>query len=73
MTRELLTRILGPGLHELLCDDCFERLDAYVDLQLFGAAADEAVPGLRAHLEGCEACLEEYEGLLHLAGARAYA
>lgn len=56
-------RLLGPSEPEVGCDECFAEIDRYVDLELAGADADEAVPGLRAHLEGCPACREEYESL----------
>jgi hypothetical protein len=59
----ILNRVLGPAEPELLCDECFEKLDEYVDLELQGASADEQVPGMRAHLEGCPACHEEYASL----------
>jgi hypothetical protein len=62
----LVTRLLGPSEPELLCDDCFTKLDEYVDLELGGAAADEAIPGLRPHLEGCDACREEHDALREL-------
>jgi hypothetical protein len=62
-----LKRILGPAEPELLCDECFEKLDEYVDLELQGRAADERIPGMRAHLEGCPACHEEYDSLRELA------
>ena len=58
-----LKRLLGPADPELLCDECFEKLDEYVDLQLGGAAADDEIPGMRAHLEGCPACHEDYDSL----------
>ena len=66
----LLGRLLGPAGPEIGCDECFERLDAYVELELEGAAADAAVPGLRAHLEGCPACREEHESLRALVSSR---
>jgi anti-sigma factor RsiW len=59
----ILERLLGPADPELLCDECFEKLDQYVDLELQGAAADDQVPGMRAHLRGCPACQEEYASL----------
>ena len=65
-TNELLGRLLGPDGPEIGCDACFEELDRYVDLEVAGANADAAVPGLRAHLEGCPACREEHESLLAL-------
>jgi anti-sigma factor RsiW len=60
---EPLGRLLGPARPEIGCDECFEELDRYVDLEVAGQDADAAVPGLRAHLEGCPACREEYASL----------
>ena len=65
-TNELLGRLLGPAGPEIGCDACFEELDRYVELEAAGRDADAAVPGLRAHLEGCPACREEHESLLAL-------
>ena len=58
-----LKRLLGPSEPEVLCDECFERLDEYVELEFQGEPADERIPGLRAHLQGCPACHEDYESL----------
>jgi hypothetical protein len=70
-TNELLGRLLGPGGPEIGCDACFEELDRYVELEAAGRDADAAVPGLRAHLEGCPACREEHASLLALVRADA--
>jgi len=51
-----LLRLLGSGEPEIGCDECFEQLDRYVELELAGEPADALVPGLRAHLVGCPAC-----------------
>lgn len=61
-----LARLLGPAAQEVSCDTCFAELDRYVDLEVAGVDADAAIPGLRAHLEGCPACHEEHESLLAL-------
>jgi hypothetical protein len=58
-----LKRLLGSDEPEFDCDECFEQLDRYVELELAGAPADALVPGLRAHLVGCPACAEEHESL----------
>jgi hypothetical protein len=63
-----LLRLLGPGGPEIGCDECFEALDRYVDLELAGRDADAAVPGMRAHLIGCPACREEHASLRALVG-----
>jgi hypothetical protein len=63
----ILRGLLGPSAPEVGCDACFDELDRYVELELAGADADAAIPGLRAHLEGCPACREEHESLRALA------
>ena len=60
---EILERLLGPEGPELGCEECFEQLNRYVELELSGADADTAVPGMRAHLVGCAACAEEHRSL----------
>jgi hypothetical protein len=66
---ELLGRVLGPDGPELTCEECFEELDRYVELELAHADADAAVPGMAAHLTGCPACSEEHESLVALLAA----
>ena len=61
-----LRRLLGPGEPEVTCDVCFAELDRYVELELAGADADAAVPGMGAHLRGCPACGEEHDSLTAL-------
>ena len=63
---DLLSRVLGPQGPELTCEECFEQLDRYVELELAGQDADAAVPGMRAHLEGCPACHEDHDSLAAL-------
>jgi hypothetical protein len=64
--KQALGRLLGPAGPEVGCDACFDELDRYVELEIAGADADAAVPGLRAHLEGCPACREEHDSLYAL-------
>jgi hypothetical protein len=64
--KQALGRLLGPAAPEVGCDVCFDRLDQYVELEVSGADADAAIPGLRAHLDGCPACREEHDSLLAL-------
>jgi hypothetical protein len=61
-----LERLLGPSGYEVGCDECFELLDQYVELEIQGADADQRIPGLRNHLDGCPACREEHDSLLAL-------
>ncbi len=66
--KQALGRLLGPTGREVGCDECFDKLDEYVELELAGADADASIPGLRAHLAGCPACREEHESLHALVG-----
>jgi hypothetical protein len=63
---EELERLLGPTGHEVTCEQCFELLDEYVELEVAGLDADARLPGLRTHLRGCPACREDHESLLAL-------
>ena len=62
--RELLSQLLGPSAPEVTCEECFELLDEYVELELAGEDADRRLPGLREHLQGCPACNEDHQSLL---------
>ena len=64
--KQALGRLLGPAGPEVGCDECFAELDRYVELELAGADAEAAVPGMHAHLEGCPSCREEHDSLLEL-------
>ena len=60
---EILRAVLGPTGPEVTCEECFDRLDEYVEVELRGEDPEAPVPGMRAHFEGCRACREEYESL----------
>jgi hypothetical protein len=49
---------------EIGCDECFEQLDRFVEMELAGKDAAEAMPLIQEHLERCGNCCEEFEALL---------
>ena len=61
--RGLAARLFGPSEPEVSCEECFELLDEYVELELAGADADGRLPGMRPHLQGCPACDEDHRSL----------
>jgi hypothetical protein len=61
--RELIQRLLGPTGYQLDCQECFELLNEYTELELAGIEAGTLIPGLRVHLDGCLACNEDHESL----------
>ena len=66
----ILSALLGPSSPEIGCDECFDELDRYVELELSGADAEAAVPGMSAHLAGCPACHEDHASLRDLIAGR---
>ena len=66
MSDPRLRALLGPEGPELTCEECFEHLDRFVELEIAGGDPEDAVPGMRAHLAGCPACAEDHESLLEL-------
>jgi hypothetical protein len=65
---EWIGRLLGPDGPEMTCEQCFDALDRYVELEVAGADAEARLPGMEAHLEGCPACREEHDLMLAFAG-----
>jgi hypothetical protein len=59
----LVGRLLGPAGPEVSCEQCFDELDRYVELELAGSDPETLIPGMRAHFEGCSACAEDYASL----------
>jgi hypothetical protein len=60
---DAVARLVGPPGPEISCEQCFDELDRYVELELAGADAEVAIPGMRAHLTGCPACAEDHDSL----------
>jgi RNA polymerase sigma-70 factor (ECF subfamily) len=61
-----------PWLDDLLaadpgdtgCDIAFHVLDRYAEAELNGTGPENRFPGVAAHLRPCEACHQDYQGLL---------
>lgn len=82
MTRDLVRRLLGPDRTPLSCEQCFEELDRYVESRLAASpdmfescstcdsradcSSAQDCLAIRAHLESCAACKEEYASLRDL-------
>lgn len=61
---ETIASLLADTSPYLSCDDCFARIDEYVERRLGDPAYDD--PAMTAHLSGCPACAEEAETLREL-------
>jgi len=61
--KKMVRSIFQTGENEISCDECFDELDKFVELELAGKDAATAMPFVKAHLERCTSCREEYEAL----------
>jgi hypothetical protein len=69
-SRAEVERLLGPDSEEVSCERCFELIDEYAEAEVRGADPAAAMPGMRAHIEGCPACREDLESLVALIASK---
>ena len=60
----LVRAIITTRPDEIGCDECFEQLDRFVEMELAGRNPAEAMPLVEDHLNRCRECREEFEALL---------
>ena len=71
MLKGLVRGIMTARPDEIGCSECFDELDRFVEMELAGKDAAEAMPLVQDHLERCWPCREEFEALLAALGALA--
>jgi hypothetical protein len=54
---------------EIGCDECFEQMDRFAEVEFSGSDSATAMPLVHDHLGKCEDCHEKYEALLIAIGA----
>jgi hypothetical protein len=54
---------------EIGCDECFELMDRFAEIEFSGSDAATVMPLVHDHLRKCEDCHEMYEALLMAVGA----
>lgn len=68
LTKELLKKMIRAiqmtKPDEIGCDECFDKLHRFAELELAGKSPEKARPLIIEHLERCGDCREEYEALL---------
>jgi len=62
--RILLREIAETREVEIGCDECFEQVNRFVEIELSGLDPARAMPLVQEHLEICGECREEFEALL---------
>lgn len=60
----MIRAIKNTRSDEIGCDECFEKLDSFIELELKGKSPEKALPLVKDHLDRCGECKDEYEVLL---------
>jgi len=64
LSAEMIDRLLADTSPYLSCDDCFARVDQYVERTSVDPHYEDAA--MAAHLAGCDACAHEAQTLREL-------
>jgi hypothetical protein len=60
----LLESVARSQVEAIDCNECWEKIDHFVELELEGKDPAQALPLVEDHLNCCGDCREEYEALL---------
>jgi len=66
MLGKLLRMVENTDDVEIPCDDVFDLLDQYVELEARGEDVAHLLPFVKRHLDKCRNCHEEYEALARI-------
>jgi hypothetical protein len=68
LTPDILKKLIKSAQmateHEIGCDECFDELHEFAEMELAGKSPAEAKPLVKDHLDKCGSCREEYQALL---------
>jgi len=60
----LISKIPHTHEDEIGCDDCFDELHKFAEMELKGKSPEKAMPLIQEHLDNCGECRQEYQALL---------
>ncbi|PAU94773.1 hypothetical protein CK503_04675 [Aliifodinibius salipaludis] len=68
LTPDILKKLIKSAQmatdQEIGCEECFDELHEFAELELAGKSPAEAKPLVQDHLDKCGSCREEYQALL---------
>lgn len=75
LNTEVIKKLIGmlASTHEgeIGCDECFDELHKFAEMELSGKSPEQAMPLVKEHLEKCGECRDEYQALLKALNALA--
>lgn len=68
LSKDVLKKLISkiPYTHEaeIGCDECFDELHTFAEMELEGKSPAKAMPLIQEHLDNCGECRQEYQALL---------
>jgi len=62
--KRIMRALILTREEEIGCDTCFEQVDRYAEMLMQGKDPEQVMPLVKAHLEICRDCKEEFEALI---------
>lgn len=62
--KKIVRGIIATRSDEIGCEECYHKVDQFVEMLVDGKPAAEAMPMVKNHLDLCGDCKEEFEALL---------
>ena len=62
--KKMVLILINTHSSVISCDECFDEIDHFAEIELVGKSAAEAMPLVQDHLKRCQDCREEYEALM---------
>lgn len=62
--KKMISKVSHTHEGEIGCDDCFEELHKFAEMELEGKSPEKAMPLIKEHLDNCGECRQEYQALL---------
>ena len=63
-TEALLRSVADTQSDDLDCDDCFQSMAEFIEIELAGRDIPDAMLTVKRHLEQCPCCNDEHKALL---------
>ncbi len=62
--KKIISKIPRTHENEIGCDECFDELHTFAEMELEGKSPEKVMPLIREHLDNCGECRQEYQALL---------
>jgi len=62
--KKIISKIPQTHENEIGCDECFDELHTFAEMELEGKSPEKVMPLIREHLDNCGECRQEYQALL---------